>query len=73
MHLCLCSKKNVSKEQIFNENNIKLIETNFSMYYSGFTTFEHAKEPVAPKINGEYLVAVSDLMNFIHILHFDRN
>ena len=66
-------KKSVSKEQTFNENNIKLIETNFNMYYSGFTTFHAANAPVAPKINGEYLVAVSDIMKFIHILHFDRN
>ena len=66
-------KKSVSKEQTFSENNIKLIETNFSMDYSGFTTFEHANAPVAPKINGEYLVAVTDMMKFIHILHFDRN
>ena len=66
-------KKNVSKTQTFNTNNIKLIETNFSMYYSGFTNFYPANAAVAPKINGEYLVAVSDITKFIHILHFDRN
>ena len=64
-------KKSVSKEQ--NYKNIKLIKTNFSLYYVGFTTFQHANAAVAPKINGDYLIAVSDLMKFIHILHFDRN
>ena len=66
-------KKNVSKKQTYDYKNVKLIETNFSLYYVGFTTFQHANAAVAPKINGEYLIAVSDLMKFIHILHFDRN
>ena len=66
-------KKDVSKTQAFDINNIKLIETNFTMHYSGFTTFNPANAAVAPKINGEYLVAVSDLTKFIHILHFDKN
>lgn len=42
-------KQNVSKAQTFDTNNIKLIETNFSMYYSGFTTFYPANAAVALK------------------------
>ena len=66
-------KKDVSKKQDYNYNNVKLIETNFDMHYIGLTNFYYANAAVAPKINGEYLVAVSDKLKFIHILQFDRN
>ena len=66
-------KKTVSKEQEYNNNNVKVIKTDYEIHYSGHTTFEHANVPIAPRINGEYLIAVSDKSKFIHILLFNRD
>ena len=66
-------KKSVSNKQDFDVNNVKLIETDFDMYYRRSYFFETGNSPVAPKADGGYYVAFSDLSNILHILQYDRN
>ena len=65
-------KKPVSNKQNFNINTVKLIETDFEMHYYGYIYFSCSSSPVAPKVDGSYLIAVSDKSSYLHILHFDR-
>ena len=43
------------------------------MYYRRSYFFETGNSPVAPKADGGYYVAFSDLSNILHILQYDRN
>ena len=66
-------KKSISKKQDYNINNVKLIETDFEMYYLGCIYFCHGNSPVATKADGGYYIAVSDKSKIIHILSFNKN
>ena len=43
------------------------------MSYSHTLHFAHSNSPVAPKDNGGYYIAVSDLEKYLHVLTFDKN
>ena len=66
-------KKSVSNKQDYNINNVKLIETDFDMYYRRQYFFDTGNSPVAPKADGGYYIAFSDLSNTLHILQYDKN
>ena len=66
-------KKSVSNKQDYNINNVKLIETDFDMHYRRQYFFDTGNSPVAPKADGGYYIAFSDLSNTLHILQYDKN
>lgn len=66
-------KKSVSSKQDYNINNVKLIETDFDMHYRRSYFFDTGNSPVAPKVDGGFYVAFSDLSNTLHILQYDKN
>ena len=66
-------KKSVNNKQNYNINNVKLIETDFDMYYKSQYFLFTGNSPVAPKVDGGYYIAFSDLSNIVHILQYNRN
>ena len=67
------NKKSVSSTQTFAESKIKAIETDFKMYYSNTLHFIHSNSPTAPKDNGGYYIAVSDMQKYLHVLSYDKS
>ena len=67
------NKKPVSNSQSFDESKIKTIETNFSLLYNNQFHFTHSNNPIAPRDNGGYYIAVTDIDKFLHILSYDKN
>ena len=67
------NKKSVSSAQTFAESKIKAIETDFKMYYSNTLHFIHSNSPIAPKDNGGYYIAVSDIQKYLHVLSYDKS
>ena len=77
VYLCdyaFVKRQSVSSTQVdYNEEKIKLIETEFKMSYSSTLHFAHSNCPVAPRINGGYYIAYTDDKIFLHILSYDKN
>ena len=65
-------KKAVSNSQDFDESKIKKIETNITIQYTYQLHFKHANCPVAPRINGGYYIAYTDLYNYLHVLSYNK-
>ena len=67
------NKKLVSNEQTFSNSKIKIINTNFKMHYSFYLHFEPSNFPIAPRDNGGYYIAITDLNNYLHVLSYDKS
>ena len=67
------NKKKISSSQTFTESKIKKIETNFTMFYSGRLHFSHSNNPIAPRNDGGYYIAITDIEKYLHVLSFDKN
>ena len=67
------NKKSISSAQTFDESKIKIIQTNFSMYYYTQLNFAHSNCPIATRTNGGYYIAITDTNKFLHVLSFDKN
>jgi len=67
-------KQSVSSSQVdYDDQKVKLIETEFKMSYASKLHFQHSNSPVAPRINGGYYIAFSDEEKFLHVLSYDKN
>ena len=67
------NKKSISSAQTFDESKIKIIQTNFSMYYYTQLNFAHSNCPIATRTNGGYYIAITDTNKFLHVLSSDKN
>ena len=67
------NKKPISSSQSFDESKIKSIETNFNVLYEPRIHFSHSNSPIAPRDNGGYYIAVTDINKFLHILSYDKD
>ena len=66
------SKKEISSSQTFDNSQIKTLNTNFKMPYEYSLHFIHSNFPIAPRDNGGYYIAVSDINKFLHVLSYDK-
>ena len=66
-------KKQISSSQDYDENIIKVIETDFNMVYFRYIHFTPGNCHVAPRIDGGYYITVLDNGNYLHILSYDKN
>ena len=62
-----------SQDDTFSDANIKKIETDFEMQYSVQLHYHHSNSPVAPRIDGGYYIAFTDINSYLHVLSYDKN
>ena len=76
LYLCdifYVSKEIISSEQEFDESKIKKIQTDFKTHYNHTLHFTSSNFPIAPRDDGGYYVAVSNMEKELHILSFDKD
>ena len=59
--------------KFFISSKIKIIDTDFTISYENSLHFIHSNCPIAPRDNGGYYIAVTDIDKFLHILSYDKN
>ena len=67
------NKKRIESSQTFSDSKIKIIDTDFTISYENSLHFIHSNCPIAPRDNGGYYVAFSDINKFLHILSYDNS
>ena len=67
------NKKPISSSQSFDESKIKIIQTNFSMPYVSQLHFARSNFPIAPRSDGGYYIAISDMNKYLHVLSYDKD
>ena len=76
VYLCeniFVKRPTISSSQEYNNEKNKLIETDFSMEYSGQLHFQHSNCPVAPRRKGGYYVAFTDTEKYLYVLSYDKD
>ena len=66
------NKKQISNSQSFDNSKIKVIQTDFKMPYEYSLHFSHSNFPIAPRDNGGYYIAISDVDKYLHVLTYDK-
>ena len=66
------SMATVSSSQEFDHSKVKLIQTNFNMWYSFGYHFSSSNSPVAPRTNGGYYIAFTDKNKYLHVLSYPK-
>jgi hypothetical protein len=67
------NKEIVPNSQKFDESQIKVIETEFSISYQYMLHFINSNNPIAPRDDDGYYVAFSDTNRYLHVLSYDKN
>ena len=67
------NKEIVPNSQKFDESQIKVIETEFSISYQYMLHFINSNNPIAPRDDDGYYLAFSDTNKYLHVLSYDKN